>query len=96
MLTEYTDWPRDSDDVGWECYWARRGGFWAGKEGRAKSTNPHDSDSPARRVFDECWEKGHAERYPHQCWGLRRHLLAGAAAISLAVVVGFLVALVLA
>ena len=45
-----------------DTYWAGRGGYYSGLEGRAKSTNPHDYGSPARYVFDSAWAEGNDRR----------------------------------
>ncbi|KKL20951.1 hypothetical protein LCGC14_2450350 [marine sediment metagenome] len=76
-----------------DTYWANRGGYWSGREGRAKSTNPHDMGSPARHVFDTAWKIGHADAHPHQC-RQRTYLVLGAVAAGLAAMFGYLAAVI--
>ena len=45
-----------------DTYWAERGGYGSGLEGRPKSTNPHDLGSPAHYVFAHAWVEGNDRR----------------------------------
>jgi len=56
MKRHEEDW--DAQDT----YWADRGGYYSGLEGRAKSAHAHDLGSPAHYVFSIAWERGNARR----------------------------------